>query len=55
MAHLPLRPVLAEQLIELARLVDAAGDQHGVAAPALQAVLVSMSIRMSATIFSSRD
>ena len=29
---------LVEQLVELARLVDAARDQHGVAAPALQPV-----------------
>ena len=38
MAHLPARSVLIEQLVELARLVDAAGDEHGVAAAALQAV-----------------
>ena len=38
MAHLPCEVGLVEQLVELARLVDAAGDEHGVAAPALQAV-----------------
>ena len=32
MAHLPLKPGLAEQLVELARLVDARADEHGVAA-----------------------
>ena len=38
MAHLPARSVLLEQLVELAGLVDAAGDQHRVAAAALQPV-----------------
>ena len=40
MAHLPCKLGLGEQLVELARLVDAAGHQHGVAVAAPHAVLV---------------
>ena len=38
MAHLPARSVLIEQFIELAGLVDAPGNQHGVAVAAVKPV-----------------
>ena len=38
MAHLSAKSV-GEQLVELARLVDAAGNQHGIAPPTLQPIL----------------